>query len=89
MSVTINQAIGQVDPAYASSSTATIRFTATFSEGVTGFTGADISFSGTTLTGTLLATVTEIAPNNGTTYDVAITGMLPRERFLSAFQRAR
>ncbi len=74
MNVTINQAAGQVDPV----STGSIHFTAVFSEGVTGFTGADINFSGTTLTGTLIATVAESAPMNGTRYDVAITGMIPK-----------
>jgi hypothetical protein len=72
--VTINQAVGQSDPA----TTSPIHFTATFSEPVSGFTAADISFAGTTLSGTLSATVTEIAPMDGTTYDVAVTGMIPK-----------
>ena len=42
--VTINQASGQADPTTASP----INFTATFSEPVTGFTGSDVSFTGST-----------------------------------------
>jgi hypothetical protein len=74
-SVTINQAATQADP----TNTSPIHFTATFSEPVTGFTGTDLSFTGSTSAGTKTATVTEIAPNNGTTYDVsvAITGATP------------
>jgi len=64
-SVTINQASGQADP----SNAATINFTAVFSESVTGFTGADVTLSGTA--GATTATVT----GSGTTYNVAVTGM--------------
>jgi|GEM_PF-4425050 len=78
VTVTINQAAGQIDPDFADSASKSIHFTAVFSEGVTGFTGADVSFTGTTLAGTLSATVTEIAPMNGTTYDVAVKGMIPK-----------
>lgn len=69
--VTINQATGQADP----TSTSPIHFTATFSEPVTGFTSSDISFSGTTLSGTLSATIT---PVTSVVYDVAVTGMIPK-----------
>ncbi len=68
-SVTINQAAGQTDPTGASP----INFTAVFSESVTGFTDADITLSGTA--GATTAVVTEIAPNNGTTYNIAVSGM--------------
>ncbi len=74
LTVTINQAPLQVDPSTASP----IRFRAVFSEGVNDFTSKDISFAGSTVTGTLLATITEIAPMNGTTYDVVVTGMIPK-----------
>ena len=66
-SVTINQAAGQADPTSASP----INFTVTFSETVTGFTAGDISFAGSTASGTLTATVTGTGP----TYNVAVSGM--------------
>lgn len=72
--VTINQATSQSDP----TSVSPIHFTAVFSEAVSGFTGSDISFKGTTLQGTLSATVTEIAPMDGTTYDISVVGMIPK-----------
>jgi uncharacterized repeat protein (TIGR01451 family) len=72
--VTINQAAGQSDP----TSISPIHFTAVFSEPVSGFTGSDIRFNGTTLKGTLSATIAEIAPMDGTTYDVAVRGMIPK-----------
>jgi hypothetical protein len=67
--VTINQAAGQADPTTASS----IHFTVVFNETVTGFATGDVTLSGTA--GATTATVTEIAPMNGTTYDVTVTGM--------------
>ena len=57
--VTINQAAGQTDPTSASP----INFTVTFSETVTGFTAGDISFAGSTVGGTLTATVTRNRPD--------------------------
>lgn len=78
VTVTINQAAGQADPDFANSANKAIHFTAVFSEGVTGFTGADISFSGTTATGTITATVSQTGPMDGTTYNVAVKGMLPK-----------
>ncbi|QJR15105.1 beta strand repeat-containing protein [Usitatibacter palustris] len=66
-SVTINQAGGQADPTNASP----VLFTVTFSEPVTGFTGTDVSFTGSTVGGTLAANVT----GSGTTYTVSVTGM--------------
>jgi hypothetical protein len=66
--VTINQASGQADP----TSSSPINFTVVFSEPVTGFDNTDVTFSGA---GATTATVTEIAPNDGTTYNVAISGM--------------
>ena len=63
--VTINQAGTQNDPTNASP----INFTVVFSESVTGFTGADVSLSGTA--GATTATVT----GSGTTYNVAVSGM--------------
>lgn len=67
--VTINQASGQSDPTNNNS----INFTAVFSEPVTGFIGSDVSLSGTASPSS--AVVTESAPNDGTTYNVAVSGM--------------
>lgn len=68
-SVTIDQASTQADPTTA----ATIHFTVVFNEPVTGFATGDVTLGGTA--GATATTVTEIAPMNGTTYDVAVTGM--------------
>ena len=68
--VTINQAGGQLDP----TSTSPINFTVVFSEPVTGFETGDVTLSGTA--GATTATVTEIAPMDGTTYNVAVSGMI-------------
>jgi hypothetical protein len=65
--VTINQAAAQVDPA----ATGPIEFTVHFSEAITGFTASDISFSGSTAGGTLVATVT----GSGADYTVLVSGM--------------
>jgi len=65
--VTINQASAQADPTNASP----VLFTVVFSEAVTGFTGSDVSFAGSTVVGTLVASVT----GSGATYTVSVTGM--------------
>ncbi|PYS47256.1 MAG: hypothetical protein DMF68_16515, partial [Acidobacteria bacterium] len=67
--VTINQASTQADPV---TNAANINFTAVFNEPVTGFNSSGVSFSGA---GATTATVTEIAPMDGTTYNVQISGM--------------
>lgn len=69
--VTINQAAGQADPA----KEGPVNFTVVFSEPVTGFddSAADIAVSGTA--GATSYIVTEISPNDGTTYNVAIDGI--------------
>ncbi|MFZ5877989.1 MAG: beta strand repeat-containing protein, partial [Chloroflexota bacterium] len=67
--VTINQAAGQSDPTGASP----INFTVVFNEPVTGFSDGDVTLGGTANPTT--GTVTEIAPNDGTTYNVAVSGM--------------
>src|SRR5262245_8116027 len=64
---TINQAATQTDPAR----TAPILFTITFSAPVTGFTGADVRFTGSTAPGGLAADVT----GSGASYTASITGM--------------
>ena len=66
--VTIEQAVGQVDPTNASP----INFTVTFSDVVSNFATGDVSFTGSTAPGTLIGTVTNTGP---TTYNVAVTGM--------------
>ena len=67
--VTIEQAAGQADPA----STSPISFTVVFNEPVSRFTDTDVSLSGTA--GATTALVSEVAPNDGTTYNVAVSGM--------------
>src|SRR5213596_3245245 len=64
--VTINQAAGQADPTSASP----INFTAVFSEPVSGFTGTDVTISGTA-GGTKTVTVS----GGPSTYTVAVSGM--------------
>jgi LPXTG-site transpeptidase (sortase) family protein len=70
--VTINQAAGQADPTHATP----ILFTAVFNEPINTatFTTADVSLSGTA-PGATVASVTEIAPNDGTTFEIAVNGM--------------
>ena len=69
--VTINQAAGQADPTTSSP----INFAVVFSEPINAatFTGADISFTGSTVGGTLSASVTD--SGNHTNFTVAVTGM--------------
>ncbi len=64
-SVTINQAVGQLDP----TSTSPINFTVVFSEVVTDFISSDVTLSGTA--GATTASVT----GGPITYNVAVTGM--------------
>jgi hypothetical protein len=65
--VTINQATGQADP----TTTSPIQFTVVFSENVVGFIGSDISFAGSTVGGTLVASVS----GSGANYTVSVSGM--------------
>jgi hypothetical protein len=65
-SVTINQAATQADP----TSTSPINFTAVFSESVSGFTGTDVTISGTA-GGTKTVTVA----GGPSSYTVAVSGM--------------
>ncbi len=66
-SVTINQAAGQPDPTTSSP----VRFTAVFSEPVSGFVTGDVTLAGTA--GATTAVVTP--PGTGTTFNVAASGM--------------
>ena len=70
-SVTVEQASGQTDP----TSTSPIHFTAVFSEPINAstFTSSDVTLGGTT--GANLVTITQLAPNDGTTFDIAVSGM--------------
>lgn len=65
--VTINSAVGQPDP----TTGGPIAFVVTFSKPVTGFTASDVSFTGSTAGGTLLAVVS----GTGADYTVAVSGM--------------
>ena len=65
LSVTVEQAGGQADPATSSP----VEFTVTFSESVSDFATGDVTIAGTT--GATTATVT----GSGTTYTVAVSGM--------------
>ncbi|MGH2582693.1 MAG: sortase [Anaerolineales bacterium] len=67
--VTVEQAAGQADPTGASP----INFTVTFSEKAVGFETGDVTLGGTA--GATTDVVSETAPNDGTTYNVAVSGM--------------
>jgi hypothetical protein len=71
--VTVNQAAGQSDPTNSSP----IHFTAVFSKPIntSTFTASDVTLGGTA-SGTLSAIVTQIAPNDGTSFDIAVSGMI-------------
>ena len=66
--VTIDQAPSQADPTSASP----ILFAVHFSEAVAGFAAEDVSFAGSTVGGTLAATVS----GGGADYEVAVSGMM-------------
>ena len=67
--VTINQDSGQSDPATGSP----INFRVIFNDTVSGFATGDVTLSGTA--GATTGVVSEIAPNDGTTFNVAVSGM--------------
>jgi hypothetical protein len=73
--VTINQAVGQADPANGSP----INFTVVFSEAVSDFATGDVTITGTA-PGTKTATVT----GSGTTYNVAVSGMMSEGTVIAA-----
>jgi len=66
LTVTLETATGQNDPA----DSQPVNFTVVFSRPVTGFSSEDVSLSGTALPSA--CTVTETAPNDGTTYNLAV-----------------
>jgi hypothetical protein len=67
VNVAVEQDAAQPDP----TNEGTIDVDAVFSTPVTGFTGSDVSFEGSTAPGDLSAEVT----GSGSTYDIAVTGM--------------
>ena len=71
LNVTINQAPAQVDPANVGTAA---KFTAVFSHVIdtTSFTASDIVLTGTA-PGATVTSVTQIAPNNGTTFEINVT----------------
>ncbi|MEK6275737.1 MAG: hypothetical protein AABM30_10405, partial [Actinomycetota bacterium] len=81
--VTINQTPAGTagDPTTAS----TITFTATFSENVTGFTGSDVSFTGSTAgTGGTPTDLSAAVTGGPTVYNVAVTGMATRGNVIAS-----
>lgn len=70
LSVTVNQAVGQADPTNASP----INFTVVFSKPVSDFAAADVVLTGVPA-GALTVTVTQLPPNDGTTYNIAVSGL--------------
>ena len=70
--VTIEQAAAQLDP----TNTLPVNFTVTFGRAIDplSFTAADLTLSSTG-PGALAATITEIAPNDGTTFNAAVNGL--------------
>ncbi len=72
MNVTVNQATGQNDP----TNSLPVNFTVVFSRPINTatFTSVDVTLGGTA-PGTMTAVITEIAPNDGTTFNIAVSGM--------------
>jgi uncharacterized delta-60 repeat protein len=70
LSVSLNQSSAQVDP----STSSPVSFTAVFSEAIdlASFTASDVVISGTA-PGAAIASISEIAPNNGTTFQVTVS----------------
>ena len=81
-SVTINQAVGQLDP----TSTAPIHFTAVFNEDVLDFGNGDVTITGTA-GGTKTASVTNSGDNR--TFDVAISGMTTSGTVIASINAGR
>ena len=69
--VTINKKLGQSDPSY----TVPVLYTVVFASpiNVSTFTTADISTAGSTATGISINSITQVAPNNGTTFEVSVS----------------
>jgi hypothetical protein len=71
-SVTVEQTAGQVDPAPVGSP---LLYTVTFATAidVSTFTSLDLDFSSSTATGITVNSISEIAPNDGTSFSVSVT----------------
>ena len=80
--VTINQAVGQLDP----TSTSPINFTAVFSAPVTGFTGTDVTISGTA-GGVKTVVVTDSGDHR--TFAVSVSGMTSSGTVLASIASGR
>ena len=85
--LTLNQAAAQADPANA----APIRFTVVFSKPVdpATFTPADVTLTDSTTPGALTVTVVEIAPHDGTTFEIAVSGMSGAGKVIAAIAAGR
>ena len=75
LEATINQAATQIDPA----TTSPVKFTVVFNQpiDVSTFTAADIALSGTA-TGLSVASITQVSPNDGTTFEVLVNATIPQ-----------
>ncbi len=73
LTVTAEQAATQTDP----TNVGPILFTVTFNKPINAstFTAADVVLSASTTPGLLSASIAELAPNNGTTFEVSVSGM--------------
>jgi autotransporter-associated beta strand protein len=69
--VTVNKKVGQADPTNSTS----ILYTVVFSEPVGGFSGSGVALAGSTASGATVTGAVEVAPNDGTTYEVTVSGM--------------
>ena len=73
--VTIDQAVGQADPTSSAPVLFTVVFDETISTAPIGFDASDLTFTGSTVGGTLVATVTQPSLVDLKTYEVSVTGM--------------
>jgi peptidoglycan hydrolase-like protein with peptidoglycan-binding domain len=71
MSVSINQKLTQADPTNIYSAVFTVVFSKPIQPST--FTATDISLASSTASTPTVTTITEVAPNNGTTFEVTIT----------------
>ena len=79
VTVTVNQAATQADPATSSP----VNFTAVFSTPVTGFTGSDV-----TIGGTAPGTKTAVVTGGPSTYNIAVSGMTGSGTVTASLDRA-
>ncbi len=74
-SATVSVAVGQLNPVTGPTASTVINFKVVFSEPIAAgtFTNTDVAITGTALA--TVANVSQIAPNDGTTFNVAVEGM--------------